>query len=164
MHFNKSLRQPDISTQQLYRNRTKNNSNQKQILESSTWDLSYGTPFQVKLSLRRSVSLRIKSECGKIRTRKNSVFGHFSRSASMINCHFGTRHGIIMLTLGFFLAYYVKIIKISLMKKPYRQPYPATTVIPYLPYIYMFFFFFLTFSCISVLDQCIIRLVHYLDR
>lgn len=38
-------RQPSISTQQLYRNRTKNNSNQKQILESSTWDLSYGTPF-----------------------------------------------------------------------------------------------------------------------
>ena len=27
-----------------------------------------------------SVSLRIQSECGKIRTRKNSVFGHFSRS------------------------------------------------------------------------------------
>ena len=27
------------------------------------------------------VSLRIQSECGKIRIRKNSVFGHFSRSA-----------------------------------------------------------------------------------
>ena len=27
-----------------------------------------------------SVSLRIQSKCGKIRTRKNSVFGHFSRS------------------------------------------------------------------------------------
>ena len=27
------------------------------------------------------VSLRIQSECGKIRTRKNFVFGHFSRSA-----------------------------------------------------------------------------------
>ena len=25
-----------------------------------------------------SVSLRIQSECGKIRTKKNSVFGHFS--------------------------------------------------------------------------------------
>ena len=31
---------------------------------------------------RYSVSLRIQSECRKIRTRKNSVFGHFSRSAS----------------------------------------------------------------------------------
>ena len=31
---------------------------------------------------RSSVSLRIQSECGKIRTRKNSVFGHFSRSDS----------------------------------------------------------------------------------
>ena len=28
------------------------------------------------------VSLRIQSECGKIRTRNNSVFGHFSRSAT----------------------------------------------------------------------------------
>ena len=31
----------------------------------------------------RDVSLRIQSECGKIRTRKNSVFGHFSRSACL---------------------------------------------------------------------------------
>ena len=30
---------------------------------------------------RYQVSLRIQSECGKIRTRKNFVFGHFSRSA-----------------------------------------------------------------------------------
>ena len=30
---------------------------------------------------RYFVSLHIQSECGKIRTRKNSVFGHFSRSA-----------------------------------------------------------------------------------
>ena len=29
---------------------------------------------------RYEVSLRIQSECGKIRTRKNSVSGHFSRS------------------------------------------------------------------------------------
>ena len=31
---------------------------------------------------RCGLSLRIQSECGKIRTRKNSVFGHFSRSDS----------------------------------------------------------------------------------
>ena len=30
--------------------------------------------------LRDAESLRIRSECGKIWTRKNSVFGHFSRS------------------------------------------------------------------------------------
>ena len=30
-----------------------------------------------------SVSLSIQSECGKIRTRKNSVFGHFSLSESL---------------------------------------------------------------------------------
>ena len=29
---------------------------------------------------RYEVSLRIQSECGKIRTRNNTVFGHFSRS------------------------------------------------------------------------------------
>ena len=29
-----------------------------------------------------SVSLRIQSECGEIRTRKKSVFGHFSRSVA----------------------------------------------------------------------------------
>ena len=30
---------------------------------------------------RYEVSVRIQSECGKIRTRNSSVFGHFSRSA-----------------------------------------------------------------------------------
>ena len=30
------------------------------------------------------VSLRIQSECGKLRTRKDSVFGHFSRSVSAV--------------------------------------------------------------------------------
>ena len=30
---------------------------------------------------RYSISLRISSECGKIRPRRNSAFGHFSRSA-----------------------------------------------------------------------------------
>ena len=30
------------------------------------------------------VSLGIQSECGKIRTRKNSVFGHFSQSVSHV--------------------------------------------------------------------------------
>ena len=36
---------------------------------------------------RYSVSLRIQSDCGKIRTRKNPAFGHFSRSVSNIE-HF----------------------------------------------------------------------------
>ena len=33
---------------------------------------------------RYEVSLRIQSECGKIQTRKNSVFEHFSRSVNSI--------------------------------------------------------------------------------
>ena len=36
---------------------------------------------------RYSVSLRIQSDCEKIRTRKNSVFGHFSRSLSKLSFH-----------------------------------------------------------------------------
>ena len=32
------------------------------------------------------VNVRIQSECGKIRTTKNSVFGHFSWSVSGVNC------------------------------------------------------------------------------
>ena len=35
---------------------------------------------------RYGVSLRIQSECEKIRTRKNSVFGHFSRSGKLSLC------------------------------------------------------------------------------
>ena len=33
---------------------------------------------------RYTVSLRIQSKCGKIRTRKNSVFGPFSRSGNLL--------------------------------------------------------------------------------
>ena len=42
---------------------------------SGTYFLAFGLNTE-----RYSVSLRIQSECGKIRTRKNSVFRHFSRS------------------------------------------------------------------------------------
>ena len=33
---------------------------------------------------RYEVSLRIQSKCGKIRTRKNSVFGHLPRSETIV--------------------------------------------------------------------------------
>ena len=53
----------------------------------TAWKVSkYGLfsgPYFIAFGLnteRYGVSLRIQSECGKIRTRKNSVFGHFSRS------------------------------------------------------------------------------------
>ena len=51
---------------------------------------------QLRISYRMSyfVSLHIQSECGKIRTRKNSLFGHFSRS---VYCsRFYTSHNIII--------------------------------------------------------------------
>ena len=44
----------------------------------------FSGPFFLTFGLnteRYSVSLHIQSQCGKIRIRKNSVFGHFSRSA-----------------------------------------------------------------------------------
>ena len=54
----------------------------------TTWKMStYGVfpgPYFSVLGLnteRYSVSLRIQSECGKIQTRKNSIFEQFSRSA-----------------------------------------------------------------------------------
>ena len=37
---------------------------------------------------RYEISLRIQSECGKIRARTNSLFGHFSRSAVILRCAF----------------------------------------------------------------------------
>ena len=44
-------------------------------IRSFLWSVFFGLNTE-----RYWVSLRIQSECGKIRTRKNSVFGHFSRS------------------------------------------------------------------------------------
>ena len=44
---------------------------------------SFSGPYFPTFSLnmeRYEVSLRVQSESGKIRTRKNSVFGHFSRN------------------------------------------------------------------------------------
>ena len=38
---------------------------------------------------RHGVSLRINFECGKVRTRKNSVFGHFSRNVKKRHCDLG---------------------------------------------------------------------------
>ena len=40
------------------------------------------------LNTERYVSLRIKYKCGKIRTRNNSVFGQFSRSAALETFYF----------------------------------------------------------------------------
>ena len=63
---------------------------------------SYSGPYFPASGLnteRYGVSLRIQSECRKIRTRENSVFGHFSRSVFLtkyynkrqnaVNIHFG---------------------------------------------------------------------------
>ena len=36
----------------------------------------------IRLKINKCGNLRIQSECGKIRTRKNSDFGHFSRSGN----------------------------------------------------------------------------------
>ena len=50
----------------------------------------------------KSVSLRIQPECGKIRTRKNSVFGHFSRREWISK----VPHGLAM----FFILPYLSMI------------------------------------------------------
>ena len=49
---------------------------------------------RIRTEYGETVSLRIHSECGKTRTRKNAVFGHFSRSKYFI-------------IVGFLLTFYV---------------------------------------------------------
>ena len=51
------------------------------------YGIFYGPYFPIfELNMEKySVSLRIQFECGKIRTRKNSVFGQFSRSEIRIH-------------------------------------------------------------------------------
>ena len=44
---------------------------------------------------RYEVSLRIQSECGKIRTRKNSVFGHISHSARRLKILFFNKYWLL---------------------------------------------------------------------
>ena len=58
---------------------------------------------------RYSVSLHIQSECRKIRARKNSVFGHFSRSACLCSSNteiLNIPYQSIYLTDGFTLAFH----------------------------------------------------------
>ena len=67
---------------------TRSSSNKKQeetitSISNDTKSLREKCP-NTEFFLVYSVSLRIQSECRKIRTRKNSVFGHFSRS----ECYF----------------------------------------------------------------------------
>ena len=57
-------------------------------MTNNAWKVSkyevFSGPYFLAFGLnteRYSVSLRILSKCGKLRTRKNSVFGHFSGSA-----------------------------------------------------------------------------------
>ena len=57
----------------------------------TVWKVSkYGVfsgPYFLVLELNTeiySLDLRIQSKCGKLRTRKNTVYGHFSRSEKLI--------------------------------------------------------------------------------
>ena len=59
------------------------------IWGSNNWKLSLyemcpNTEFFLVRIFFWFVSLRIQSECGKIRTRKNTVLGHFSRSGCLV--------------------------------------------------------------------------------
>ena len=60
-----------------------------------------------------SVSLRIQSKCGNIRTRKNSVFGHFSRSVNSF---------LIKFEEPFFLKKDIHVSSRILNKSPVTQP------------------------------------------
>ena len=83
----------------------------------TVWNVSKYGVFSVFSRIRTEygeirISLRIQSECGKIWTKKNSVFGHFSRSEwySTIIVPWETFGGLLlwqrpMLQLYFFLLY-----------------------------------------------------------
>ena len=43
--------------------------------------------------------IRIQSECGKIRTRKNSVLGHFSRSVQVLPCKWNRKNSTFWFNL-----------------------------------------------------------------
>ena len=45
-----------------------------------------------ELNMERYISIRIQSECREIRTKKSSLFGYFSRSASVISKLFNFEH------------------------------------------------------------------------
>ena len=64
-----------------------NGSLQSTFWSFTAWKVSkyevFLGPYFPTFGLRYLVSLRIQSECGKIRTRKNSVFGYFSRNDSI---------------------------------------------------------------------------------
>ena len=58
---------------------------------------------------RYEVTLRIQCECGKIRTRNNSVFGHFSCSVILIHD-----------ALSFFMLYYIQFKKVKILWGPHN--------------------------------------------
>ena len=86
------------------------------LIRNTAWNVSkYGVfsrPYFPAFWLnteRYEVSLRIQSKCGKIRTRKNSVFGHISRSWLQTgNCCFYTNFAVFKIeACGIFFRRYL---------------------------------------------------------
>ena len=70
---------------------------------------------------RYGVSLRILSECGKIRTRKNSIFWHFSRSVT-VHFHLCLNVNLEKNNWWFFVIIFaVYLAKVSLLKLNNRK-------------------------------------------
>ena len=57
---------------------------------------------------RYSVSLRTQSECGKMQTRRNSVFGHFSHSIVQLKVHFSRKFMIMIFLYSWKKIYFGK--------------------------------------------------------
>ena len=75
--------------------------------------LTLGEPFSVAFfvanytsskATKHSVSLRIQSECGKVRTRENSVFGNFSILSILWLSAFSASHIFLNMFPGVFIA------------------------------------------------------------
>ena len=73
---------------------------------------------------RYEVSLRIHSECGKIWTRKNSVFGHFLCSASSGDMVW-KKVSMLLYKIIFFWLFSIFIL--GIYPSPPTHPHPAST-------------------------------------
>ena len=76
------------------------------VLDPPLYYFLYLTPWQVPVpKIWYSVTLRIQSECGKIRTRKNSIFRHFWRSVMALNSEVYFSKFLSWLTLRLFVLW-----------------------------------------------------------
>ena len=77
------------------------NSNLKLCFQNQSFDSGIEASMREKKPNTEFFLVRIQSKYRKIRTRKNYVFGHFSRNASFGTQNFGARNKALILEIKF---------------------------------------------------------------